>query len=109
MMTCLCADPPTCVRGEVAHNQAIAPTPPTPPSPPPGSAPECTAAVESIANACVGVDRNGNPVGQGCAGCIDRSTVRPQRTFLDLVRDASGQSCMMPEGMLADEMMTCLC
>ena len=87
------------------------PPPPPPPPPQAGSAGLCSNLVEAAVNSCVGTDENGNPIARshGCDGCVDPTTRIPRDVFLGIVRDDNGQSCMMPEGMLADQMMTCLC
>jgi hypothetical protein len=62
-----------------------------------------------VVNACVGSDEAGPIAGRGCDSCVDSRSRIPTDTFLGIVRDANNNYCRMPEGLAADEMMTCLC
>eukprot|EP01046_Picozoa_sp_COSAG06_P030892 COSAG06_NODE_2966_length_6018_cov_42.713127_3_plen_469_part_00 len=71
----------------------------------------CSELMRGVVNSCVGTDGEGNPIpgSRGCAGCVDPATGAPLDIFIGMVRPAGQPSCVMPNGMDADVMMTCLC
>jgi hypothetical protein len=87
------------------------PPPPSPPAPTNGGGEPCSNMLQGVVNSCVGTDSDGHPIprSHGCVGCIDPATGSPMPVFLTMVRPAGQPSCVMPSGMDADVMMTCLC